>query len=88
MDFINFKTKFSGMGKGMRNAFITETIAWLESEERPKLTNPEHLPHLINLENHLQAALNLDKVPEGWFNQFQFSYGSFPFMEKLLRRLK
>lgn len=88
MDFITFKEKFTRMGKGMRNVFITETVAWLESEERAKLTNPEHLPHLINLENHLQSALNLEKVPEAWFSTFQFSYGSFPFMEKLLRRLK
>jgi hypothetical protein len=88
MDFINFKEKFTRMGKGMRNVFITETIGWLESEERGKLTNPDHLSHLVNLENHLQAALNLDKVPDAWFSTFQFSYGSFSFTDKLLRRLK
>jgi len=88
MDFINFKNKFSQMGKGPRNAFITETVAWLESEERHKLTHPDQLTHLINLENHLQAALNLEKVPETWFTTFQFTYSSFPFTEKLLRRLK
>ena len=88
MDFITFKERFTRMGKGMRNAFITETVAWLESEERGKLQNPEHLSHLVNLENHFQSALNLDKVPESWFTTFQFTYASFPFTEKLLRRLK
>jgi len=88
MDFITFKDKFSRMGKGMRNVFITETVAWLESEERARLQNPDHLSHLVNLENHLQSALNLEKVPETWFTTFQFTYASFPFTEKLLRRLK
>ena len=88
MDFITFKDKFSRMGKGMRNVFITETVAWLESEERARLQNPEHLSHLVNLENHLQSALNLDRVPDTWFTTFQFAYASFPFTEKLLRRLK
>lgn len=87
MDFINFRTKFTNLGKGGRNQFIPITIAWLESDERPKCT-PEQLAHLINLENHLQSALNLDKVPEAWFSTFQFAYGTFPFTEKLLRRLK
>ena len=88
MDFINFKTKFSRMGKGMRNSFITETVAWLESEERSRLSNPDHLSHLVNLETHLQSALNLEKVPDTWFSIFQSAYSSFPFTEKLLRRLK
>jgi hypothetical protein len=88
MDFVNFKNKFSRMGKGMRNAFLTETVAWLESEERPRLTDPSHLSYLVNLENHLQSALNLEKVPEAWFTTFQFTYASFPFTDKLLRRLK
>jgi hypothetical protein len=88
MDFINFKTKFSRMGKGIRNTFITDSISWLESEERPRLQNPDHLSPLVNLENHLQSALNLDKVPETWFSIFQSAYGTFPFTEKLLRRLK
>lgn len=88
MDFINFKNKFQGLGKGGRNQFIPSAITWLESEERAKLTNPEHLAHLVNLENHLQSALNLERVPEGWFSIFQSAYGSFPFTEKLLRRLK
>ena len=88
MDFINFKNRFQALGKGGRNQFIPITITWLESDERPKLANPDHLAHLVNLENHLQSALNLDRVPETWFSIFQSAYGTFPFTEKLLRRLK
>lgn len=86
-DFLNFKTTFSRMDKGSRNQCITDTIAWLETEERPKYQG-DTLSALINLENHFQSALNLNKVPDTWFTTFQFTYASFPFMDKVLRRFR
>lgn len=86
-DFVNFKLTFSRMDKGTRNQAITDTITWLESEERPKVQG-DALSALINLENHFQSALNVERVPDSWFTTFQFTYSSFPFMDKTLRRFR
>jgi len=86
-DTVRFRTSFTRLGVPMRNTIITETIAWLESEERPNV-KPEHLSHLINFENSLQSLLNQKTIPETWFTMTANTYASFPFYDKFLRRLR
>lgn len=86
MDMIRWKDKWTRMSASVRNPLITDTIAWLESEERPKC-KPEQLPHLVNFENELQKQLNQAKIPDPWFTFIAQSYGSFPFYERFLRRI-
>lgn len=85
MDVLRFRTKFQQVPATVRNQIITDTIAWLESTERPKC-KPEHLSHLVNFENDLQRFLNQPKVPDTWFTTAMQTYGSFPFFEAYIRR--
>ena len=86
MDLIRWKDKWSRMNSSVRNTLITDAIAWLESEERPKC-KPEHVMHLVNFENELQKHLNQPSIPPGWFTTTGQTYGSFPFFEKFLRHI-
>jgi hypothetical protein len=86
MDTIKWRDKWIRLSPSLRNQVITDTIAWLESEERPKC-KPEHLSHLINFENTLQSLLNQQKVAESWFSLNANTYGSFPFFANFLRRV-
>lgn len=86
MDNLRFRDKFLRMNVQMRNQFITESIAWLESDERPKC-KPEQLSHLINFENALQGLLNQQQIPATWFTQTSQTYGTFIFYDKFLRRM-
>ena len=85
MDNIRFRDKFMKMKMSLRNQFITETIAWLESEERAKC-KPEHLEHLTNFENELQQQLNKETIAPAWFPPLSVTYAPFPFYDKFLRR--
>ena len=86
MDMMKWRDKWIRFSPAIRNSLITDTIAWLENEERPKV-KPEHLSHLINFENALQGLLNQQKLSEGWFSMTAQTYGSFPFYERFLRRV-
>lgn len=86
MDMIRWKDKWIRMSPAIRNQLITDSIAWLESEERPKV-KPEHLSFLIDFENGLQAMLNQPRLNEAWFMAAAKTYGSFPFYERFLRRV-
>lgn len=86
MDTIKWRDKWIRMSASLRNSMITDTTAWLESEERPKC-KPEHLSHLINFENELQNLLNQQKISEAWFSRTSQTYGSFPFFAGFLRRV-
>ena len=86
MDLIKWKDKWSRLTPILRNGVITDTISWLESDERSKC-KPEHLSHLINFENELQALLNQQKVADGWFIRSGQTYGSFPFFASFIRRV-
>jgi hypothetical protein len=86
MDLIKWKDKWSRLSPVLRNGVITDTISWLESDERSKC-KPEHLSHLINFENELQNLLNQQKVADGWFIQAGQTYGSFPFFASFIRRV-
>lgn len=86
MDMIKWRDKWIRLSPSIRNQLITDTIAWLEAEERPRV-KPEHLSHLINFENSLQQLLNQQKLSEGWFTMTSQTYGSFPFYERFLRRV-
>lgn len=85
MDTIRWRDKWIRLSPSLRNQLITDTIAWLESEERPKC-KPEHLSFLVNFENDLQNLLNQQKIAESWFSQRAQTYGSFPFFASFLRR--
>ena len=85
-DLIKFRDKFSRLPTVMRNTVITDTIAWLESEERAKC-KPEHLSLLVDFENELQSHLNVSKIPEAWFLKVAQTYGSCAFYERALKRL-
>jgi hypothetical protein len=87
MDNIRFRNNFTQMKKPLRNQLITDTIAWLESNVRPSV-KPEHLSFLIDFENALQSQLNTDKIPETWFQMIWSTYGSFPFYDRFLSRVK
>lgn len=86
MDTIKWRDKWIRLSPSLRNQVITDSIAWLESDERPKC-KPEHLSHLINFENALQSLLNQQKVAESWFSLNANTYGSFPFFASFLRRV-
>lgn len=86
MDTIKWRDKWIRLTPSLRNQIITDSIAFLESEERPKC-KPEHLSHLINFENALQSLLNQQKVSESWFSQNAQTYGSFPFFAAFIRRV-
>lgn len=83
---IRWKDKWSRMTAAARNQIITDSIAWLESEERQKCKS-EHLSHLINFENELQKQLNQTKIPDTWFMGTAQTYNSFPFFSSFLRRV-
>lgn len=85
MDVLRFRDKFQRYSVPIRNQMITDSIAFLESTERPK-AKPEHLTHLVNFENELQMFLNQPKVPDTWFTRAMQTYGSFPFFEAFIRR--
>jgi hypothetical protein len=85
-DLLKFRDKFSRLPATMRNIVITDTIAWLESEERAKC-KPEHLSLLVDFENELQSHLNQSKIPEAWFLKVAQTYGSCGFWERFLRRV-
>jgi hypothetical protein len=86
MDNIKFRNKFVAMKTPQRNQFIMDTIAWLESDERPKCKS-EHLSHLVNFENELQQRLNEANISETWFTTVAQTYGSFPFYAAFIRRV-
>lgn len=86
MDTIRWRDKWIRFSPSIRNQVITDTIAWLESEERPKC-KPEHLSHLIQFENSLQSLLNQQKVAESYFTLNANTYGSFPFFASFIRRI-
>lgn len=86
MDIIKFHEKFQRLSVSVRNQVITDSIAWLESEERPKC-KPEHLSHLINFENELQRQLNEKHIAQPWVQHVSNTYGSFPFYDKFIRRM-
>lgn len=86
MDTIKWKDKWSRMAPAARNLVITDSIQWLESEERQKC-KPDHLSHLINFENELQKQLNQPKIPDPWFTFVGQTYSSFPFFAAFLRRV-
>jgi hypothetical protein len=85
MDTIKWKDKWSRMTAGTRNQIITDSIAWLESEERQKC-KPDHLSHLLNFQNELQKQLNQSKIPDPWFTFTAQTYSSFPFFSAFIRR--
>jgi hypothetical protein len=85
MDVLRFRDKFQRYTVSIRNQILTDSIAFLESTERPKC-KPEHLSHLINFENELQQHLNQPRVPDAWFTSAMQTYGSFPFFEAFIRR--
>ena len=85
MDLIKFSKFFTTLRTAERNTFVTETVAWLESEERSKV-RPEHLSFLIDFENALQSTLNLKSVDQSFCMKLFSTYGSFPFFEKFVRR--
>jgi hypothetical protein len=86
MDTIRFRDKLMRMNVSMRNQVISESIAWLESEERPKC-KPEQIPHLIQFETEFQRLLNQQEIPETWFTMTAQTYSRFPFYANLLKRL-
>ncbi len=86
MDTIKWRDKWIRLSSSLRNSLITDTVAWLESEERPKC-KPEHVTHLINFENDLQNLLNQQKISETWFTTTAQTYGSFPFFAAFIRRV-
>jgi hypothetical protein len=86
MDTIKWKDKWNRMPPAARNLVITDSIAWLESEERQKC-KPEHLSHLINFETELQKQLNQQKLPDTWFSLNAQTYSSFPFFTAFIRRV-
>jgi hypothetical protein len=87
MDIIQWRDKMQRMALASRNIVLTDGIAWLESEERPKC-KPEHVEHLVNFENALQQHLNVQRIPDGWYITAAQTYGSFPFFDRYLKRLK
>ncbi len=86
MDTIKWRDKWTRLTPSLRNQVITDTLSFLESEERPKC-RPEHLSHLVQFENDLQNLLNQQKIAEGWFTQRATTYGSFPFFAAFIRRV-
>jgi hypothetical protein len=86
MDIIKWRDKWIRLSTSLRNSAITDTIAWLESDERPKC-KAEHVSHLINFENELQNLLNQQKISESWFISSAQTYGSFPFFSAFIRRI-
>jgi hypothetical protein len=86
MDTIKWRDKWIRLSPSTRNSMITDSISWLESEERTKC-KPEHVSHLVNFENELQNLLNQQKIVESWFSRISQTYGSFPFFASFLRRV-
>ncbi len=86
MDTIKWRDKWVRLSTSLRNSVITDTIAWLESEERPKC-KPDHVNHLVNFENELQNLLNQQKISETWFTTASQTYGSFPFFASFIKRV-
>lgn len=85
MDNIKLRDKLIRLSVPLRNQVITDTVAWLESEERPKC-KPEHLSYLIDFENSLQSLLNQQKIEPAWFPKIAQTYGTFPFYDRFVRR--
>jgi hypothetical protein len=86
MDLIKWRDKWCKLTPVLRNAVIIDTIAWLQSDERPKC-KPEHLSHLINFDNELQKMLNEKVLNQGWFITAGQTYGSFPFFASFIRKV-
>ena len=86
MDLIQWRDKMQKLPVTVRNMMLTDAISWLESEERGKC-KPEHVSFLVEFENQLQQQLN-QKPTEGWYIQMGQTYGSFPFFDRYLKRLK
>ena len=85
MDMIKWRDKWIRMTPQLRNQVITDMIAWLESDERPKC-KAEHLSHLIQFETELQSLLNQNVLSERWFLQAAQTHGAFPFYAAFMRR--
>ena len=86
MDMIKWRDKWIRMTPPLRNQVITDTIAWLESDERAKC-KPDHLTHLIQFETELQTLLNQKGLSEQWFLLAAQTYGTFPFYTAFIRRV-
>jgi hypothetical protein len=86
MDLIKWRDKWVRMSMSLRNGLITDTIAWLESDERQKCKS-DHLSFLIQFETELQALLNQPRVSEQWFSTAGQTYGNFPFFASFIRRV-
>jgi hypothetical protein len=87
MDLINFQNNFKRMGAPLRNQYITDSVARLESEVRPNI-KPEHLSHLVNFENELQQFLNQQTIDANKLQRMCTTYASFPFFERFLQKMK
>jgi hypothetical protein len=85
MDVLRVRDKVQRLSPPLRNAVLTESIAWLESHERLKC-KAEHLQYLIQFENELQALLNQPRIPDIWFTTAMQTYGSFPFWDAFIRK--
>ena len=85
MDTVKLRDKLTRLSTPLRNQIITDTVAWLESEERPKC-KPEHLSFLIDFENSLQSLLNQQKMDPSWVIKNAQTYASFPFFDHFVRR--
>jgi hypothetical protein len=86
LDIIKWRDKWARLSAPLRNTVITDTIAWLESDERAKCKS-DHVTHLVNFENELQNLLNQQKISEIWFVTTAQTYGSFPFFSAFIRRV-
>jgi hypothetical protein len=86
MDTIRWKDKLIRMNVSMRNQVISESIMWLESEERYKC-KPDQLPHLIQFETEFKTLMNQPVLSDTWFTMSAQTYGRFPFYDRLLKRL-
>ena len=85
MDIIKWREKWTRLSPQLRNQLITDTITWLESEERPKC-KPEHLSSLIQFENELQNLLNQPRISDQWFSTAGNTFACFPFFAAFVRR--
>lgn len=86
MDIIKLRDKLTRLSPQLRNQILSDTIAWLEAEERPKCKS-EHIDELVKFETELQELLNQTKLNEAWFVHAAHVFGSFPFFERFVKRV-
>lgn len=85
MDTVKLRDKLMRLSPPLRNQLITDSVSWLESDERPKC-KAEHHSFLIDFENALQSLLNQQQLDPVWFTKLSQTYGSFPFFDRFVRR--